>query len=87
MPAIGAEIDQLTSLKSCFDTQASNVNELTSQVRNQLAGTVWQGPASDRFRNAWAGEFEPMLKKLSTALVESGMEVARRREALVQAGS
>jgi WXG100 family type VII secretion target len=87
MPVIGAEIEQLQSLKTCFDTQASNVNELTSAVRNQLAGTAWQGPAADRFRNAWSGEFEPMLKKLSTALVESGMEVSRRREALIQAGS
>ncbi len=87
MAQIGAEIEQLQSLKTTFDSQASNVDSMTRGITNQLASTVWQGPASDRFRTAWNGEFAPMLKRLESALVEAGMDVSRRREALVQAGS
>lgn len=87
MPAIGAEIDQLVSLQSCFNNESNNVSDLTQTIRNQLQGTVWQGPAADRFRSAWSGEFEPMLNKLSAALVDAGTEVSKRREALIQAGS
>lgn len=87
MPAIGAEIEQLTSLQQCFNQEASNVTDLTTTIRSQLGNTVWQGPAADRFREAWTGTFEPMLGKLNTALVEAGQEVARRQSALIQAGS
>jgi uncharacterized protein YukE len=87
MPAIGAEIEQLTSLQQCFGTQAANVGDLTTAIRSQLGGTTWQGPAAERFRDAWSEQFEPMLHKLNTALVEAGQEVSRRQQALIQAGS
>ncbi|MGQ0434934.1 MAG: WXG100 family type VII secretion target [Microthrixaceae bacterium] len=87
MPAIGGEIDQLTTLKSTFDRESGNVAELTSTIRSQLGNTYWVGPAAERFRSAWQGEFEPMLNKLQQALNEAGAEVAGRRDALVQAGS
>ena len=87
MPAIGAEVDQLSGLKSNFDRQSGNVSELTSNIRAQLNNTYWVGPAADRFRQAWQGEFEPVLNKLQGALTEAGAEVAHRRDALIQAGS
>lgn len=87
MAQIGAEIEQLSGLKVTFDRQSGNVSELTSTVRSQLGNTFWVGPAADRFRQAWTGEFEPMLNRLQQSLVDAGGEVARRREALVQAGS
>jgi hypothetical protein len=35
----------------------------------------------------WDAEFEPSLAKLRTALQDAALEVSRRREALMQAGS
>lgn len=87
MPAIGGELDQLTGLKSTFAHQSGNVSELTANIRAQLGNTHWVGPAAERFRQAWQGEFEPALNKLQVALSEAGTEVARRRDALIQAGS
>jgi uncharacterized protein YukE len=87
MPAIGGELEQLTALKSVFDRSSGGVSELTSAIRSQLGNTYWVGPAADRFRDAWQREFEPMLNKLGHALTESGTEVARRRDALIKAGS
>lgn len=87
MSTIGGEIGQLQSLKANFERQSASVNELTAAIRGELGNTWWKGPAADRFRDAWAGEFEPALRKLEAALQEAGTEVARRREALIQAGS
>lgn len=87
MSTIGGEIGQLQSLKGNFDRQSQAVRELTSAIRGELGNTWWKGPAADRFRDAWAGEFEPALRKLEAALQEAGTEVSRRREALIQAGS
>jgi len=87
MGAIGGEIEQLSSLQSTFGNQSGAVEELTRVITTQLTNTVWQGPAADRFRGSWDGEFAPTLKRLAEALVEAGTEVGRRRDALVQAGS
>lgn len=87
MSTIGGEIGQLQSLKGNFDRQSQSVRELTSAIRGELGNTWWKGPAADRFRDAWGAEFEPALRKLEAALQEAGAEVARRREALIQAGS
>jgi WXG100 family type VII secretion target len=87
MAVIGGELEQLAALRGVFDTQAGAVDDLTRTIRAQLDGTSWQGPAADRFRQAWEGEFEPNLAKLRTALQDAATEVARRRDALIQAGS
>ena len=87
MSTIGGEIGQLQSLKANFERQSRAVHELTDAIRGELGVTWWRGPAADRFRDAWAGEFEPALRKLEAALHEAGTEIARRREALIQAGS
>ena len=87
MPAIGGEIDQLSALKSNFDRQSGNVAELVASIDGQLGNTYWVGPAADRFKTSWNGEFKKMLNNLQQSLTEAGAEVARRRDALVQAGS
>jgi len=87
MPAIGGELEQLSSLKATFDRQSGMVGELTTTVRSQLTNTYWEGPAAARFRESWQSEFEPMLQKLQQQLSEAGAEVSRRRDALIKAGS
>ncbi len=87
MARIGGEVEQLVELKATFDRESQTVEELTRVIRSQLSSTVWEGPAAERFRSMWTGEFEVSLRKLQTALQEAGAEVARRREALLQAGS
>ena len=87
MSAIGGEVDQLTVLKSTFDRQAANVAELVASIDGQINSTYWVGPAAERFKGQWSGDFKRMLSNLQTALGEAGAEVARRRDALIQAGS
>jgi hypothetical protein len=87
MPAIGGELEQLSALKATFDRESGMVGEVTTSIRSQLGNTYWEGPAAARFREAWQAEFEPMLQKLQQQLGEAGGEVARRRDALIKAGS
>lgn len=87
MATVGGELDQLRSLTGTFERQSQAVRELTAAIRGELGNTWWKGPAADRFRQAWGGEFEPGLRKLEAALQDAGAEVARRREALIRAGS
>jgi WXG100 family type VII secretion target len=87
MARIGGELEQLVQLRGVFDQKAATIDELTRDIRAQLAGTAWEGPAADRFRQMWDSEFEASLAKLRTALQDAAVEVSRRREALMQAGS
>ena len=87
MPVIGGDAEQLTALKASFDRQAGQVQELTTTLRGQLANTYWQGPSAERFRAAWAEEYERVLIRLEQALIDAGAEVARARDRLIQATS
>ena len=87
MARIGGGIEQLAQLQSTFERASELVEELTRMVASQLGNTEWEGPAAERFRSEWSGEFEPALRRMDGALHEAGAEVGRRREALLQAGS
>ena len=81
-----ADLEQLGALREVLLRQSTVIEELSSTLRTQLSGTSWHGPAAERFRGAWASEFEPSLRRLQSALQEAGPEVGRRRDALLQAG-
>jgi uncharacterized protein YukE len=87
MPTIGGELDQLAALKATFERQGGMVADVLSTVRSQLGNTYWEGPAAARFREAWQSDFEPMLQRLQQQMGEAGTEIARRRDALMKAGS
>jgi uncharacterized protein YukE len=87
MPTIGGELDQLAALKATFERQAGMVAEILTSLRGQIGNTYWEGPAAARFREAWQSDFEPMLQRLQQQLGEAGTEIARRRDALLKAGS
>jgi uncharacterized protein YukE len=87
MSHMGADLEQLANLRASLVAQSQVIENLTATVRQQLGTTTWHGPAADRFRGAWASDFEPSLRRLQSALQEAGMEVGRRRDALLQAGA
>jgi hypothetical protein len=86
MSQMGGDLEQLANLRASLLQQSQVIEQLAATVRGQLGGTTWHGPAAERFRGAWASEFEPSLRRLQAALQEAGNEVGRRREALIQAG-
>jgi WXG100 family type VII secretion target len=86
MSTMGADLEQLAQLQAAFGRQSQALEEVVASMRNQLGSTTWHGPAADRFRAAWASEYEPALRRLQAGLQEAGTEVGRRREALLRAG-
>jgi uncharacterized protein YukE len=84
---IGAEMGQLESLGQSFTRESQDVARLTAQIGSQVQSTWWKGPAADRFRASWEGEFAPTLRRLEAALQQASGEISRRHQALLQAGS
>ena len=87
MSTIGAEMGQLQQLGQRFMSESHTVGQLTAAIGGQVHSTWWKGPAADRFRSAWEGEFAPTLRRLEAALQQASVEVNRRHEALMQAGT
>jgi WXG100 family type VII secretion target len=84
---IGAEMGQLQQLGQTFSREGQNVAQLTAAINSQVNSTWWKGPASDRFRSSWESEFAPTMRRLEAALQQASQEIARRHQALTQAGS
>jgi len=84
---IGAEIGEMQTLQATFTREAGTVQQLTSAISGQVGSTWWVGPAAERFKAQWEGEFRPMLLQLQQALQESSAEVQRRASAIEAAGS
>jgi len=87
MSQVGGNLEQLTSLKGKFNTEAQDVQRLIASVTSALEATWWVGPAAERFRQSWNGEFRPALNRLDQALQEAGREVGNREQALRNAGT
>lgn len=87
MPQIGATIEDMQSLQATFTREAGTVEQLTASISGQVGNTWWVGPAAERFKSQWEGEFKPMLSQLQMSLQECSSEVQRRAEAIAAAGS
>jgi len=87
MERIGGDLEQLVQLKAVFDREAQAVDEMTRTITGQLSATSWEGPAANRFREMWDGDFQSSLGRVRNGLQEAATEVARRLEALRHAGS
>lgn len=86
MTHLGGDVEQLARLRAALLQQSQTIESLTAGIRQQLADTEWHGPAAERFRGAWAGDFEPALRRLQAALQEAGQDVGRHRDDLLRAG-
>ena len=87
MAQIGAEMEQMLSLRATFDRESGAVGELLSTLGSQLGSTWWVGPAAQRFRQQWDAQFAPTHRQLQSSLQEASGEVQRRHDAILSAGS
>jgi WXG100 family type VII secretion target len=84
---IGASPEELTQLKSVFDTQSDRITDLINAVASKLNSVDWQGPAHDRFKNQWDGDFMKTLRNLQQALQDAGREAHQVGDNIRKAGS
>ncbi len=84
---VAIDYEQMTALKNRLDQQTGMVAQVLTTIRGQLANTNWVGPASNRFRESWQSDFEPMLQRLQQQLDEASREGMVRRDSIYKAGS
>lgn len=84
---IQAELAELETLSRRLGTCSGEVDDLKRALSTVISTTTWTGGAADRFRQAWESQFRPALDNLSSALVDAGVEVDRRKVAIDQAAN
>jgi WXG100 family type VII secretion target len=87
MAVYGGDLAQLEDLAARFRQEGAEIEALESRIGAALQSTAWTGPAADRFRQAWSGDFVPALRRLREAMAENGTAIARRRQAIESATS
>lgn len=87
MTLYGGDLAQLDVLARRLTEEVSAIDGMQGRIGAAMQATAWTGPAADRFRDRWNGEFVPALNRLREALAEQSATVARRRQAIETATS
>ena len=82
MTMYGADPEQLASLGSTLSRQMEVLAQLTGTVDVAVGGTVWQGPARERFVEEWNGSFKQALSRLNEAFEAAGRDCVARADEL-----
>ena len=82
MTMSGADPDQLSTLGTTLSRQIEVLGQLMSSVDGALNGTVWQGPARERFVEEWNGSFKLALNRLNEAFGAAGRDCVARADEL-----
>lgn len=83
----GMDINAARDLVRVMTTDADTITQLTSRLTQQLEGTPWQGPDSQRFRTDWQGQYVPALNSVVTALQENAQLLASQADDQERASS
>ena len=84
MARLGGDIEAMERLQSQLKQRSGEVTRLRSDMTSMIQNTWWEGPAANRFKTEWNGNYSSSLQKLEQLLEELGMEVQRRKDALIQ---
>jgi uncharacterized protein YukE len=84
MPRLGGDIEGMERLQSQLKQRGQEVQKLRSEMTNMIQNTWWEGPAANRFKTEWNGQYSQSLQKLEALLGDLGQEVQRRKDALIQ---
>lgn len=77
----GADIASMQQLEQRLQQESAAVRDLMQRINGSLQNTQWTGPAADRFKQEWAGEFQKALTTLSDALAQNAVAVRNRWQA------
>jgi uncharacterized protein YukE len=77
----GADIMQMQQLEQRLQQESQAVKELMQRINSTLENTQWTGPAADRFKQEWQGNFMKALNTLSDALGQNAAAVRNRWQA------
>ncbi len=78
MSMYGAIPEQLSGLGRSMKQQRTMIDGVISAVGGALAGTVWEGPARQRFEGEWNTTFKSALNRLNEAFEVAGGDCINR---------
>jgi uncharacterized protein YukE len=78
MSMYGAIPEQLSGLGRSMKQQRTMIDGVISTVSGALAGTVWEGPARQRFEGEWNTTFKNALNRLNEAFEVAGTDCINR---------
>ncbi|GMV85067.1 MAG: hypothetical protein AMXMBFR80_09240 [Dehalococcoidia bacterium] len=84
MARLGGDIEAMERLQGQLRQRSGEVSRLRGDLTSMISNTWWEGPAANRFKSEWQGNYSSSLQKLEQLLEELGMEVQRRKDALIQ---
>jgi uncharacterized protein YukE len=84
MPRLGGDIEGMERLQAQLKQRGQDIQRLRSEMTNMIQSTWWEGPAANRFKTEWNGQYSQSLQKLEALLADLGQEVQRRKDALIQ---
>jgi uncharacterized protein YukE len=82
MSMYGADPEQLGNLGRTLTNQIDVITQVMATVDGVLGGTVWQGPARERFVEDWNGSFKQALGRLNEAFGTAGRDCVARADEL-----
>ena len=80
MANVNLNIESLAETQRVFFQKAQELQALTNLVDSTLAGTEWQSPAAEKFRQEWAQTYLPALRNVFTGIDSFQRDLAKQLE-------
>ena len=83
MAIYGADPEQLAQLGRTLNQQIDVITQMMSTVESTFAGTVWHGPARQRFEQEWNQSFRQALADSTRPSAPPAATVSRDRASCI----
>lgn len=77
MAVWGLDVEQVRTLSSKLNQEASTIQGVLSTLTTQLGNTQWAGPDAEQFRNDWSSTHTVALNRVITALQDASQRAAQ----------
>jgi uncharacterized protein YukE len=82
---LGMNIEEVRQTAGSMEQQAELINGVLSRLTSELSGAHWTGPDADKFKDSWANQHAPAIRKAAGDIRTSAGQVRANIEAQIQA--
>jgi uncharacterized protein YukE len=83
----GMDITQVRNLANTMRTKADEIENIMSQLTNQLKGAQWVGPDRQRFESDWDGQYCSSLRNVIQGLQDAATNADQNAQQQEQASN
>ncbi|MCJ1696299.1 WXG100 family type VII secretion target [Rathayibacter caricis] len=77
MAVWGLDVEQVRTLSSKLNQEASTIQQVLSTLTSQLGNTQWSGPDAEQFRNDWSSTHTAALNRVINALQDASQRASQ----------